>query len=102
MFLQVIVEIQVFRDHKQIIKYIPPTDPSLFHNADLIAIDEAAAIPLPNIKEIIKHSKVRFLSFFFLSILPFLTFFFFKWSLLSSLTHLTLPYLTLPYLNLLA
>ena len=98
MFLQVIVEIQVFRDHKQIIKYIPPTDPSLFHNADLIAIDEAAAIPLPNIKEIIKHSKVRFLSFFFLSILPFLTFFFSSGP--SSLLSHTLPYLTLPYLTL--
>lgn len=47
-----IIKINIFRDHKQSISYILPTDVNLFQMAELLVIDEAAAIPLHVVKKI--------------------------------------------------
>ena len=48
-----IVNIQINRNHKQTIRYILPTDILIFQMAELLIIDEAAAIPLNIVKRII-------------------------------------------------
>ena len=47
-----IVNIQINRNHKQTIRYILPTDILIFQMAELLIIDEAAAIPLNIVKRI--------------------------------------------------
>lgn len=41
-----VIKINIFRDHKQSISYILPTDVNIFQISELLVIDEAAAIPL--------------------------------------------------------
>ena len=48
-----IVSIDIIKNHKQTIKYILPTDILLFQLAELLIIDEAAAIPLNIVKRIL-------------------------------------------------
>eukprot|EP00871_Galdieria_phlegrea_P002077 jgi/Galph1/2870/GphlegSOOS_G1524.1 len=49
-----IVRINVFRSHRQTIQYIDPRDASkVLHQAELLVIDEAAAIPLPIVKNML-------------------------------------------------
>ena len=48
-----IISIDIIKDHKQTIKYILPTDILLFKLAELLIIDEAAAIPLNIVKRIL-------------------------------------------------
>ena len=48
-----IVNIQINKNHKQTIRYILPTDILIFQMAELLIIDEAAAIPLNIVKRII-------------------------------------------------
>lgn len=45
-----IIRINIFRAHRQTIQYIAPTDSSKVGQAELVVIDEAAAIPLPYVK----------------------------------------------------
>lgn len=52
-FKHMIVRIIVFRDHKQSISYIKPNDFSFINSAELIVIDEAAAIPLHIVKKLL-------------------------------------------------
>ena len=47
-----IVNIQINKNHKQTIRYILPTDILIFQMAELLIIDEAAAIPLNIVKRI--------------------------------------------------
>ena len=47
-----VVRINVFRDHRQTIQYILPGDHAKLAQAELVAIDEAAAIPLPVVKRL--------------------------------------------------
>ena len=47
-----IVNIQINKNHKQTIRYIMPTDILIFQMAELLIIDEAAAIPLNIVKRI--------------------------------------------------
>ncbi|CAG9859781.1 unnamed protein product [Phyllotreta striolata] len=49
-FNKAIVRVNVFRDHRQTIQYIHPTDCHRLTQAELLVIDEAAAIPLPFVK----------------------------------------------------
>ncbi|KAG5892783.1 hypothetical protein JTB14_032659 [Gonioctena quinquepunctata] len=49
-FNKAIVRVNVFRDHRQTIQYILPTDSHRLSQAELLVIDEAAAIPLPFVK----------------------------------------------------
>lgn len=50
---KVIVRVNIFRDHRQTIAYILPTDHAKLAQAELVAIDEAAAIPLPTVKNLL-------------------------------------------------
>ncbi|OAL55712.1 DUF699-domain-containing protein [Pyrenochaeta sp. DS3sAY3a] len=47
-----IVRINLHRQHRQIIQYIKPEDAHLLGQAELLVIDEAAAIPLPLVRKL--------------------------------------------------
>jgi len=49
----IVTKIVIFRDHKQTINYIEPTNFSMISHAEIVVIDEAAAIPLHIIKSLI-------------------------------------------------
>ncbi|CAL7945133.1 unnamed protein product [Xylocopa violacea] len=49
-FNKATVRVNIFRDHRQTIQYIHPTDAHKLNQAELLVIDEAAAIPLPHVK----------------------------------------------------
>lgn len=51
-FNKAIVRVDVKRDHRQVIQYIQPQDHHLLSQAELVIIDEAAAIPLPIVKKL--------------------------------------------------
>ncbi len=59
-----IIKINIFKDHKQSISYILPTDVNIFQMSELLVIDEAAAIPLHIIKRIMRNLILIF-SFLF-------------------------------------
>lgn len=44
--------VNIFRHHRQTVQYILPTDHHRLAQAELVAIDEAAAIPLPTVKSL--------------------------------------------------
>jgi N-acetyltransferase 10 len=48
-----IVRLNVFRNHRQTIQYIDPHDSKMLSQAELLVIDEAAAIPLPIVKNLL-------------------------------------------------
>lgn len=52
-FNKAIVRVNVFREHRQTIQYILPTDAHKLGQAELVVIDEAAAIPLPFVKKLL-------------------------------------------------
>ncbi|KAJ3224271.1 N-acetyltransferase 10 [Clydaea vesicula] len=52
-FQKSIVRVNIFRDHRQTIQYIQPQDHSVLSQAELLVIDEAAAIPLPIVKKLL-------------------------------------------------
>lgn len=51
-FNKAIVRVDIKRDHRQTIQYISPTDSHVLGQAELLVIDEAAAIPLPVVKKL--------------------------------------------------
>jgi N-acetyltransferase 10 len=51
-FNKCIVRVDVKRDHRQTIQYISPNDCQVLGQAELLIIDEAAAIPLPVVKKL--------------------------------------------------
>ncbi|EOD28649.1 hypothetical protein EMIHUDRAFT_314847 [Emiliania huxleyi CCMP1516] len=48
-----VVRINIFRAHRQTIQYILPSDAALLSQAELLVIDEAAAIPLPQVRALL-------------------------------------------------
>ena len=52
-FNKAIIRVNVFRDHRQTIQYIHPSDALKLGQAELVVIDEAAAIPLPLVKNLL-------------------------------------------------
>lgn len=52
-FNKAIVRVNIFREHRQTIQYIHPTDGHKLGQAELVVIDEAAAIPLPLVKSML-------------------------------------------------
>ncbi|KAL7418060.1 DUF699-domain-containing protein [Mrakia frigida] len=52
-FNKAIVRVNVFRGHRQTIQYIQPEDAHVLGQAELVIIDEAAAIPLPLVRSLI-------------------------------------------------
>jgi N-acetyltransferase 10 len=49
---KVVVRINIFRNHRQTIQYVAPHEHLKLSQAELVAIDEAAAIPLPTVKKL--------------------------------------------------
>ncbi|QRV74159.1 GNAT family acetyltransferase [Ceratobasidium sp. AG-Ba] len=52
-FNKAIVRVNVFREHRQTIQYIQPQDAHVLGQAELVIIDEAAAIPLPIVRNLL-------------------------------------------------
>ncbi|KAJ3208518.1 N-acetyltransferase 10 [Dinochytrium kinnereticum] len=52
-FQKAVVRVNIFRQHRQTIQYIQPTDHAVLAQAELLIIDEAAAIPLPIVKNLL-------------------------------------------------
>lgn len=52
-FNKAIVRVNVYRQHRQTIQYIQPQDAYTLGQAELLVIDEAAAIPLPLVRKLI-------------------------------------------------
>ncbi|KAI9362981.1 GNAT acetyltransferase 2-domain-containing protein [Zopfochytrium polystomum] len=52
-FHKAVVRVNVFRQHRQTIQYIQPTDAAVLAQAELVVIDEAAAIPLTLVKSLL-------------------------------------------------
>ncbi|KAH9948851.1 GNAT acetyltransferase 2-domain-containing protein [Amylocystis lapponica] len=52
-FNKAIVRVNIFREHRQTIQYIQPQDAHVLGQAELVIIDEAAAIPLPLVRNLI-------------------------------------------------
>ncbi|KAK6190666.1 hypothetical protein SNE40_002478 [Patella caerulea] len=50
---QAVVRVNIFREHRQTIQYIHPSDAHRLGQAELVCIDEAAAIPLPLVKNLL-------------------------------------------------
>ena len=50
-FNKATIRVNVFRDHRQTIQFIHPSDSQKLQQAELLVIDEAAAIPLPLLKK---------------------------------------------------
>jgi N-acetyltransferase 10 len=58
-----IVAINIHRSHRQLIQYIPPHELDKFSSAEIVAIDEAAAIPLPVVRALMMQpDRLNFLS----------------------------------------
>ena len=51
-FNKAIVRVNVHRQHRQTIQYIQPQDAHILGQAELVVIDEAAAIPLPLVRKL--------------------------------------------------
>eukprot|EP01064_Diplonema_japonicum_P020722 TRINITY_DN30302_c0_g1_i1.p1 TRINITY_DN30302_c0_g1~~TRINITY_DN30302_c0_g1_i1.p1 ORF type:complete len:974 (+),score=256.18 TRINITY_DN30302_c0_g1_i1:57-2978(+) len=47
---QAVIRINIFKSHRQTVQYILPNDGAKFAQAELLIVDEAAAIPLPLVK----------------------------------------------------
>jgi N-acetyltransferase 10 len=52
-FNKAIVRVNVHRQHRQTIQYVQPQDAHVLGQAELLVIDEAAAIPLPLVRKLI-------------------------------------------------
>lgn len=59
--IKCITSVEVHKSHRQIIKYICPDQPDKFASAELVAIDEAAAIPLPTVRALM-GDRLTFMS----------------------------------------
>ena len=52
-FNKAIVRVNIHRQHRQTIQYIQPQDAHVLGQAELVVIDEAAAIPLPLVRKLL-------------------------------------------------
>ncbi len=52
-FNNAIVRVNIYHTHRQTIQYIHPTDANKLGQAELVVIDEAAAIPLPHVRKLL-------------------------------------------------
>ncbi|VBB26061.1 unnamed protein product [Acanthocheilonema viteae] len=57
-----LVRINVFKGHRQVIQYIDPRDSVKLSQAELVVVDEAAAIPFPIVKKLISGPYLVFLA----------------------------------------
>ncbi|CAD0203499.1 unnamed protein product [Chrysodeixis includens] len=61
-FKKAIVRVNIARNSRQTVQYITPDDHSLLAAADLVLVDEAAAIPLPHVSAAAKRAPLALLS----------------------------------------
>jgi N-acetyltransferase 10 len=61
--IKCIVAINIHRSHRQTIQYIPPHESDKFASAEIVAVDEAAAIPLPVVRKLMYQQKDNRLTF---------------------------------------
>lgn len=54
-----VVRVNVFRQHRQTIQYVHPSDYKRLTQAELVVVDEAAAIPLPIVKQLLGPVRTR-------------------------------------------
>ncbi|GCB68142.1 hypothetical protein scyTo_0013788, partial [Scyliorhinus torazame] len=52
-FNKAVVRVNIYKEHRQTIQYIHPADAVKLGQAELVVIDEAAAIPLPLVKKLL-------------------------------------------------
>ena len=52
-FRNAIVRVNIFKGHRQTVQYISPDDVQVLGQAELLVIDEAAAIPLPLVRKLL-------------------------------------------------
>ncbi|GBG32874.1 RNA cytidine acetyltransferase [Hondaea fermentalgiana] len=52
-FNKAVVRVNIFHEHRQTIQYIDPHDSAKLAQAELVVVDEAAAIPLPLVRSLI-------------------------------------------------
>lgn len=52
-FNKAVIRVNIFHDHRQTVQYIHPSDAPKLGQAELVVIDEAAAIPLPLVKNLL-------------------------------------------------
>jgi N-acetyltransferase 10 len=58
-----IIAINIHKSHRQVIQYIPPHETDKFSSAEIVAVDEAAAIPLPVVRALMHQpDRLTFLS----------------------------------------
>ena len=62
--IKCILSVQMHRSHRQVIQYIPPSETDKFNSAEIVAVDEAAAIPLPSVRALMHQQpdRITFLS----------------------------------------
>ena len=60
--IKCVLGIEMHRDHRQIIQYVAPHEPDKLMSAELVAIDEAAAIPLPLVRNLMSSDRLTFMS----------------------------------------
>jgi len=52
-FNHAVVRVNIFRDHRQTIQYVRPQDQAALSQAELLIVDEAAAIPITLVKQLL-------------------------------------------------
>jgi N-acetyltransferase 10 len=62
--IKCILSVTIHRTHRQVIQYIPPGDTDKFNSSEIVAVDEAAAIPLPSVRALMHQQagRITFLS----------------------------------------
>jgi N-acetyltransferase 10 len=61
--IKFIVAIHIHKSLRQVIQYIPPHETDKFSSAEIVAIDKAAAIPLPVVRALMHQpDRLTFLS----------------------------------------
>jgi N-acetyltransferase 10 len=61
--IKCITAVHVHRSHRQVLQYIPPHEKDKFASSEIVAIDEAAAIPLPIVRALMQQpNRLTFLS----------------------------------------
>lgn len=61
--IKCVTAIHIHRSHRQVIQYIPAHEKDKFASSEIVAIDEAAAIPLPIVRDLMHHpNRLTFLS----------------------------------------
>jgi len=57
-----VIAVHLHRNHRQVIQYVAPTEADKLASAEIVAIDEAAAIPLPVVKKLMNPDRLTILS----------------------------------------